>query len=373
YFTRGAILFLATGPGGGPVLERKALALGLLPEARVRELGERARREGTLLQELLAGEGVEKERIGQLVAEVIEESLVEILLWDAALYDLTPGNPPAKLYEKGVPALRLSTGVKEILDRVRPRVGYVGVALTTLGGSLRNFVAKAQGPTKTSGELEPEEIQLQELVGNQRVRVRELMARSKEVGLEPLQVVHALAALVNARRLEVAPDVVALTREQDLAAAKEIERGIDDFVNRLLANMHLAKIYERSGDHEQAAARYRDVAALHFAQERRDEALGALRLVVAQEPKDLEARELIVKVLRSAGRVAEAAKEAVELGRVLIMYGLPGRARQALELPLELVPGSTNVLSMLGRLLGKLGYKKDAVKVFEDLTRRAKL
>ena len=372
FFTRGAILFMASGPSGRRLLEVRAIARGVLPEARILELAEKARADGTPLQDVLIKTGgVPKEDVARLIEEILEENLVQIALWDGALYDLTTGSPPQKLYDRDAPALRLSTGVKGLLDRVRPRIDRAATALTVLG-SLKNLVLPSKIPPRGSADLEPEAMALRAIVADEKKRIRDVVALARQISLDPLDAVHHLAELVTARRLAVEVDVVALTREQELAAALEIERAMDAFVNKLLADMHLARIYTKLDDKENAALHYRAIATEHLAHDRREEGLGALREVVKQEPKDLEARELIVKVLQSANRVSEAAKEAVELGRVFIQYGLPGRARQAFELSLALVPGSTNVLWMLGGLLNRLGYKDDAVRVFEDLTVRAK-
>src|SRR5688572_4810521 len=51
FFTRGAILFLALGTGGGEVLARKLRAQNTIPRERLGELVSDARATGTLLQD----------------------------------------------------------------------------------------------------------------------------------------------------------------------------------------------------------------------------------------------------------------------------------------------------------------------------------
>lgn len=367
FFTRGAILFLAVGATGGEVLARKLVAKGLLPQARVDALVKKANADVPLLQDLLLSENLlPPDTVKALVEETLEDHLVEVAFWDG-LYDVNPGNPPIRIYDRDVPAVRLSVGLKPLLARVRPRVAEAPAILAALGGSVRNRVRR-QGAARPASA---DERRLLDAVGSEARPIREVLDAAIQAGVPAGAAASLLAGLVRSQALalEVVPSAVA--RDEDESAARKIEAEFGHFVNRLLARSHLARIYERTGDEERAAEQYRGIADEHLARNNVQDGLAALRRVLQLAPQDLEVRELVVKVLQGANRLGEAAREAVELGRLLISVGLPGRARNAFELALKLVPGSVSVLWMLGGLLGALGYREDAVKVFEEIAERA--
>ena len=370
FFTRGAILFLAIGATGGEVLARKLVARGHLPEDKVEELVRRANADTPLLQDILLSERIlEPDVVKSLVEEVLEDQLVGMAYWEG-LYDLNPGNPPPRLYAKDVPAVRLSLGTKALLARVRPRVADAPGVLSTLMGSVRNTVKRAGA--SAPGRLAPDDAKVLAIVRDGPRVIRDVLDEAARQRLAVPIAAAALAALVRNNVLVVERASTLHAQAEDRAQAKLIEGSFDNFVNALLARTHLAHIYERVGEQDKAADQYRGIADEQLARNNLDEGLAALHQVVRFRPQDLEARELLVKVLQGADRLAEAAREAVDLGRLFLQVGLPGRARAALELSLKLVPGSLNVLWMLGGLLEQLGYGDDAIRVLDEVAWRSK-
>jgi outer membrane protein assembly factor BamB/tetratricopeptide (TPR) repeat protein len=366
FFTRGAILFLAVGTTGGEVLARKILARGLLEKARVDELVKRANSGTPLLQDILREDMIlDPKAVASLVEETIEDHLLEVALWDGALalYDLVPGNPPSRLYDPKVPAVRLSVGSKPLLERVLGKVqGEVPQVMTSLGGSLRHRIELAPGAPAS-------EAIAKELAAGSRP-ISQVIQGAQLAGVPPWKTASELSHLLADKeaRLE---RVSAPSKKDELAQAVRIEDAFEEFVNALLARAHMAAIYERADENEKAAEQYRGIADEHLKRGAVNDGLAALRDVLRLVPTDLGARELIVKVLRGANRLPEAAEEAVGLARALLDQNLPGRARQAFELAIRLVPGSTNVLWMLAKLLELLGEKEEAAKRYEQLAEAA--
>ena len=303
-----------------------------------------------------------------LVEEVIEDHLLEVAFWDG-LYDVNPGNPPTRLYDKDVSAVRLSTGLKPLLARVRPRVHEVPAILASFGGSVRNRVRRA---VALSGQVSRDETLLLETLGDGSRPIRDVLDDAIRRGVPAGSAAGSLASLVRSHAVALERVAAEVSVAEDRAEAQKIEGSFELFVNRLLARSHLARIYERIEEKDKAAEQYRGIADEHLARNNVDDGLSALRHVLELAPQDLEVRELVVKVLQGANRLGEAAREAVDLGRLLITVGLPGRARNAFELALKLVPGSMSVLWMLGGLLGALGYTQDAVRVYEEIAERSK-
>jgi len=365
FFTRGAILFLATGTSGGEVLARKIVAQDLLPKEKVDVLVKRANSDTPLLQDILREDMIlEPSLVSTLVEEAIEDHLLELMLWEGslALYDLVPGNPPPRLYEHSVPALRLSVGAKALLERVLGRREEAFRVLSPLGGSLRHRVRLEPGAT-VKGLLAKHVSEVPRAIG-------EIVAAVAVEGTPPFRGAQAVAELVSQKKLRL-ERTTALTKEEEVAQALRIEDSFESFLNALLARTHLAAIYERAGENEKAADQYRGMAEEHLKRDAVVEGVAALRNVIRLLPQDIGARELLVKVLRGANRLADAGKECVELARVLLDQNLPGRARQAYELALKLVPKTLSVLWMLAGLLGFLGEKEDAIKRYEEIAQIA--
>ncbi len=361
FFTRGAILFLAVGRTGGEILARKILAKKHLDKGRLDALVARANAASPLLQDILSEEKIlEPKLVASLVAETVEDSLLELALWDGAhaLYDLVPGNPPTRLYEPDVPALRISIGAKPLLERVLGRRDEVLKTLATLGGSLRNQVKLDPG-TDVGQEL------AQDLATGPR-SIAELVADAQLDGVPPLDTAIKLAQLIGAKKLQLerTPE---RPKEEELGQALRIEDIFDKFVNKLLARTHLAAIYERANENGKAAEQFRGIAEEHLKRGAVEAGIGALRNAVRVLPSDIISRELLVKTLRGASRLSDASAEAVALGRVLLEQNLPRRASQALALALKLVPRTLSVLWMLAGLLARLGEPELAIERYEEI------
>jgi outer membrane protein assembly factor BamB/tetratricopeptide (TPR) repeat protein len=370
FFTRGAILFLASGATGSEVLARSIVGKELLPKSQVDELTVRACMDGPLLQEILAKEHILRpETILNLVEDVVEDHLLEVVLWDRALYEIVPGNPPGRLYERDAPSVRLSTSANAVIARVRPRIQEVTAVSVSLG-SFRSTVRRAPGAAPDTSTERRRASVLGHVTDAPRT-VKEVLDATRMDGLWALSAAQALVGLVADGQITLDKAPAERVPAEELSKAAEIEHVLDSFVNGLLARMHLAKLYEKGLDPEKAALQYRGIADEHLANDRNSDGLGALRESLRLQPKDLGARELLVKALRTANQVQEAAREAIALGRDLIELGFPGRARNAFNLALEIVPGSIDALWLVAGLLSRLGYPEDSARCYSEIAERA--
>jgi outer membrane protein assembly factor BamB/tetratricopeptide (TPR) repeat protein len=364
FFTRGAILFGAIGASGGEVMARKLRALGLVPAEKIDGLVARANAGVPLLQELLITDSLLKpERVQALVEEVTEDNLLEVALWEGALYDYNPGNPPTRLYAHDMPAVRLSIGAKPLVARVLSRLEAVDAALNVIGGSLSGLVIGTPRGADDATLEQGEKLVLKN-VGEAR-SAGDVIIRSVNAGLPPLQAAEGLASLSQKGRVSIKTDH-ALTKDEELSRAAAIEKELGRFVNRFIGRTHLAGIYERIGD-ERAVEQFRAIGEEHLSEGRIPEALEAYGEVVRLAPADVPAREVRLKIYREQNKLQEAQSEAVELARVYLGFGLPGRARQAFMLASRLIPKSKAVLWMLAGLQRRLGEREGATKRYEEL------
>ncbi|HZU95170.1 MAG TPA: PQQ-binding-like beta-propeller repeat protein [Planctomycetota bacterium] len=370
YFTRGAILFAALGATGGPVLARKILARKLLTQARIDELDRLRDEKHPLLQDVIQKtSAIDAQVLAKLVEEVAEEQLLEVAGWESslALYELVHGNVPGRLYSKETPAVRLSLGLNKLLERVLPRILETPErVLGPLGGSLKTKVRL--GADRTPPEDATQQ-RILALFSDDWRPCLGVVAEAYAQGIPAHEAARAIATLVSARRL--AADPAALSKEEELAQAEKIQASLDSFLNGLLARSHLARMYEHAGEKEKAVSELRSVAREHVLRDRIGDALSALKNALKLGPEDLPAREELIKVLVTAKRPDEASQEAVELSRQLLVRGLPGRARRALELSLRLVPGAEGVLWMLAGLVERLDDKAEAIRRYGQVAQVA--
>ncbi|MBI3725401.1 PQQ-binding-like beta-propeller repeat protein [bacterium] len=366
YFTRGAIIFSAAGTAGGAVLARKILSRKLLSKEVLDELAAKTDSDCPLLQDVIREKNaLDPDTVSKLVEEVLEERLIEVGMWDStiAFYDLVQGSPPARLYSKETPAVRLSLGLAGLLGRVIPKVSDIPEKiLRPLGGTLRNRIRRAPNAAAPDAAVEAAVFRY---VTEEGKRCHHVILEAQIAGIHVHEAALALASLVQSRRLVI--DEAETTQKEELEAAAKIEGATDEFLNGLLSSMHLAGIYERAQENEKAVDQLRAVAGEYTLRDRFTEALTALRNAIRLGPQDLAAREDLVKALRSANRGPEASTEAVELGKILLTFGLPGRARKAFEFASKLMPKSLGVLWMLSGLLERLGEKEDAIKRYKDI------
>jgi outer membrane protein assembly factor BamB/tetratricopeptide (TPR) repeat protein len=374
FFTRGAILFLATGSSGGHLLERKIIARGLVPAEKLQSLRSVPGKERPILQEVLREERlVEDAQVQGLVNELIEEQLLEVALWDneVAVYDIIPGNPPPRLYDKNAPSIRLSFGLRALLAALIPKVAEIPEKiLKPLGGSLKQRVKLTGSATEPTGD--PVQDALLKHVAAQGRPALQILAAAQRAGIPSYRGAIALGALVEKRRAQV-EGARELTPEEQAQVAATIENSLDNFVNRLIARQHLATIYEKLDDRERAGDHLREIATEYVERDRIDDALDSLQKALGLAPKDIAAREGLVKALTLAKRPTDASKEAMNLGQMLLELALPGRAKNAFTLAAKLVPRSLEILWKLASLSESLGDKDEAIRRYEEIAEVARI
>ena len=367
FFTRGAILFLATGSSGGHLLERKIIARGLIPKEKLTELRSTPGRERPILQEALREERlIDDATVQGLVNEVIEEQLLEVALWDneVGIFDVIPGNPPARLYDKNAPAVRLSIGLRAMLASVIPKVGEIpDKILRPLGGSLRSRLKPLGSPKDSTGDATADAV-LQHVPAGGRTALQ-VLASAQRAGIPAYRSAMTLVSLVSQRRISV--EASSSSKEEQAEAADTIEKGLDVFVNRLIARQHLAGLYEKLDDKERAGDQLRAISGEYVERDRLDDAVGSLQKALELGPKDLAAREGLVKVLTLAKRPSDGAHEAMNLGHMLLEFGLAGRAKNAFGMAAKLMPGSLEVLWKLASLSETLNDRDEAIRRYEEI------
>lgn len=365
-FARGGVVFHGQGPAAGDALAHEILSRRLLPRDEVEGHQKRARAERVFLQDYLREQMIfEPHILSEMLEETIEDHLLGVMLWEgsSALYDLVPGGPPPRLQDPLLPVVRLEAGVPGLLSRVLSRREEAGRVLAALGGSLRSSV-----------RLDPKAGVVKEFLLDQ---VKETPRPVDEVltavvleGTPAFKAAQTIAEHVTNKKFQV-ERALERTPKEDLARAAKIEEAFPRFMSPLLARMHLERIYERADEKSKAADQGAGIADEHLRRDQTPEAIAALEGVIRLRPADIAARELLVKSLRGAKR-PEASPQSLELARLLLESNLPGRARAAYELSLELSPGAVPVLWTLAGLLERLGDKQGAVKRYEELARLAR-
>ena len=273
--------------------------------------------DGPLLQEILAKEQILRpETILNLVEDVVEDHLLEVVLWTAPVYEIVPGNPPGRLYERDAPAVRLSSSANAIIGRVRPRIAEV-TAVSVALGSFRSTAKRVPGARDASERAAPGDRRSPDVTDSPR-SVKEVIDAARTNGLWALSAAQVLAGLV------ADGQVVLDKAPAERVPAEELSKcGRDRARARQLRQRAPRSHAPREALREGARPREggppgpAGIADEHLSNDRNADGLGALRESLRLQPKDLGARELLVRALRTANQVQEAAREAIALGRDL--------------------------------------------------------
>ncbi|HEX9942418.1 MAG TPA: tetratricopeptide repeat protein [Thermoanaerobaculia bacterium] len=212
-----------------------------------------------------------------------------------------------------------------------------------------------------------------------RTKAEEHLARAGQVGLKPPDpLLDAVTNLRVGERVALMRGRVAAQAGRYVDAAQEFRRALAARPESVEARVNLGSVLALAGDRAGAIEQFRDAlrrdpanATARFnlgallAESAPDEARTHLEAAVAARPADAEARSLLARLLRDAGKFAEAldqyaravelapGDEAARLGEAetLVRLARYAEARKKLEEGLRQMPASGLLSHALARLL----------------------
>ncbi|GIW72334.1 MAG: hypothetical protein KatS3mg102_1876 [Planctomycetota bacterium] len=349
---------------------------------------------GPSLEEYLVDRGLHRV-IHECSLAIVRDELIDLIVWEDAQYEFREGNPPPKLFDPRLRAIKLSTGVKLLLQEVQQKIarwqslaGRFGAVRRlrvqrgnelqlALHGLASGPAGEAAAPGGATAELPVARHLAQALLqaaGREGgCSFDEAVLVCRRLGLDAIEAAEALAALQDARLLAIgaltgsSARLQAELKGQLRQEIEEIERALDLMIDGLVARLRLAECYEELGERERAAEHYRHAGEELARRNRAEEALGVLRKVLAIKPLDFGVRERIVGLLQRLRRVPDAVKEGMELARQYARFRLFNRAGNVLRRLVGMVPRDLELRRRLIDLLVRAQQTREAVAEYEQL------
>lgn len=144
-------------------------------------------------------------------------------------------------------------------------------------------------------------------------------------------------------------------------ACHEIIRTDPDY---LPVHLRLGELYEREGRSEQALLKYRTLVDTYIVRGRPVDAIDVYFRLIELSPDTVASRTQLSDLLREAGRVEEAAEQALLVAATLFKIGQTNRAIEEFRRVLAWAPPSATVYKEYGQALLKLERWEAALEQF---------
>jgi outer membrane protein assembly factor BamB len=340
-----------------PVLERA--------QQRVREVGE-------TLEDALSNMDY-GEVVRECSSAIVRDELLDLIVWEGAYYEYCEANPPPKIFDPRLQAVKLSFGVARVLKEAEEGLAKYARLSPKLASGRARLIRGTQAVYGVPAGVDARVGQaILDLVGENGAAAEDLFLELRRRGFDAIQVTGALDGLLEARALEAPKSQSArVSPEEEAALAKrealEIEAALDYLINELVARQRLAAKYQQLGDRRRAVFNLKRVGEELAARNRSEEAVETFRSVLKLAPTDFATRERILQLYERLKRIPEAVAEGLELARQFGKFGLFNRAKNAFRHVLRLDPARIDVRRELIELLVKLKDDREAVEEYEQL------
>jgi outer membrane protein assembly factor BamB/tetratricopeptide (TPR) repeat protein len=367
-----------------------AIRLSSWGRRRVRTLDDALAKHPKVAPEVLArarkrgediGESLEDALANMDYAEVVREcstllvrdELLDLIVWDGAVYEYVEANPPPKIFDPRLQALKLSFGVPKLLKEAADGVANYMRGAGKFGQGHARLV---RGSTYSYGPPEAVDPTLAEIlvdtIGESGATVDDVFLAFRRKGIDVLRASAALETCVDKRTFDAAKaQSVRLSKDEALAAGQkeiaEIESALEFLINELAARQRLASTYQSIGDDKKAVHNLKRVGEELAARNRGEEAVDTYRQVIGLAPNDFGARERIIQLFEKMKRIPDALAEGGELASLFKQFGLFNRAKLVFRHMLRLDPAALDTRRALIELLVRLRENGEAVEEYEAL------
>ncbi len=372
YFSVGAIRLSSMGRRRAATLEQLLRASEKLPPDAIAKADEK-RRAGMdrPIEDLLSDAGYD-DVVRECSTRIVRDELLDLLVWEGATYEYCEANPPPKIFDPRLGAVKLSTGVSKLLKEAEEAVPRIQKLFGKVGSTRARLLRGATAAYGSPAGADPRAAAaILEIAGERGAPVDEVFLGARRRGIDAVAAAAALEQLVDARALECARGSLRLSPQQEIEQAKreisEIEAALDLMINEIVARQRLAQRYQAIGDERNAASNLRKVGEELALRNRAEEAIDAFRQVLKLVPTDFGARERIVQLFEKLKRIPEAISEGLELAHAYGKVGLLNRARNVFRHLIAMNPLRVDIRRELIELLIRLKDTQQAVTEFEEL------
>lgn len=372
YFSVGAVRLTTIGRRQGMVLED--LLEGAVPPEVFARARQKAADSGMALEDVLADPLLGRSDIvRECSAMIVRDELLDLIPWDGAYYEYCDSNPPPKIFDPRLQAVKLSFGAAKVLKEVEESCGKYPAIAQRLGpprSRLQPGGTQAYGPP--SG-VDPRvgAILLEIVAASPKgITIEDAVREARRRGVDCMVSSSALALMVEARTLDVSRRERFSPEEEKANAQKELEEleaKLDLLINELIARQRLATDYLAIGDERRAAFNLKKVGEELMGRNRVDEAIDAFKRVLKVTPNDFAVRERVIRLFERLKKVPDAIGEGIELANIYKKFGLANRTKNLYRYLINLDPFRIDVRRWLIDLLIRLKDPKGAIAEYEQL------
>jgi len=325
---------------------------------------------GESFEEVLSSRYDLNDVLKECSSAIVRDEVLDLLLWEGALFEYAESNPPPKIFDPRLEAVKLSLGASKLLKEAADSVGRTQKLLAKVTG--RTLVTQGASWTGDEGEGSAAGA-IVSAVPREGAVFDDVVLDARRAGYDAVQISDAFEALLDARRIDIPKKEkgTGLTKDAEQNLAKrdnlDIEAALEFIMNDLAARQRLAKNYMVLGDQARAVLNLKKVGDELFNRNKGEDAIEAYRQIVQLVPHDFGVREKIAFLFEKMRRMPEAIAEGVALANIYRKFGLFNRAKNAWRRVIGLDPQEVEHRKALIDLLVKLKEKGEAVQEFEHL------
>lgn len=375
YFSVGAIRLSSMGRRRARTLEQLLTTHPKIDPAAIERARQRGKELGEPLEEALANMDY-VDVIRECSTAIVRDEVLDLLVWDGAFYEYCEANPPPKIFDPRLEAVKLSFGVAKLIKEAEEGVARITKASAKFGAGRARLAKGAQAAYGLPGAVDAK-------VGEAILAafgdspsgtafVDDIFLACRRRGFDVIQTAAALEVLVDARVLEQPKSQsVRISPEEEIERARkeaaEIEAALDLLINELVARQRLAQKYQAIGDERRAILNLKKVGEELALRNRAEEAIETFRQVLKVVPTDFPARERIVQLYERMKKIPEAIGEGLELARAYGKFGLVNRAKNVFRHLVALNPMQVDIRRELIELLVRMKDNQEAVAEYEQM------
>lgn len=292
-------------------------------------------------------EGPLREAMKAASREVVRDELLDLLCWNGAQFEFRLTNPPPAIFAPDLEAVKLSLGVRPLLDEVREEIKTWRRLGAKLGDPSKTMLTlRGKPPAQTPG-LRGAYSYLSRSQGKRALLDEVLVAGRRAGAPDPLALAQELLneAEKGAVLLEVSPRPLSAEYRMERAKRRtdDLEAALAKLIDKLAAHRRLAEEYGELGDQEKAVQNWRVVGEELREREDYEGAIEVYKNVLDVSPVSFFAREELAALFMKLKRGPEAVGQLLRLARDLASFKLFNRAQDPLRQAVEAQPDDPNL------------------------------
>lgn len=320
---------------------------------------------------LEALDGPLREAMKAASREVVRDELLDLLVWHGANFEFRLTNPPPAIFAPDLEAVKLSLGVRTLLEEVREAAKTWRRLAAKLGDPTRTLLTLRGKPPATSPGLRGAFACLSRSPGKRATLDEVLVAGRRAGARDPLEFSQELLDVTEKEALliEVTPRPLDENYRKLRAQRRTdgLEASLKLLIDKLSAHRRLAEEYGELGNQDKAVENWRVVGDELREREDYEGAIEVYQNVLDVSPMAFFAREELAALFKRLKRGPEAVSQWLRLARDLAKFRLFNRAQDPLRLAIKEQPEDPNLRRYLIDSLEANGDQPEADEEWNKL------